>query len=166
VKRTADRPNKVLTWFDLKLAGNQREPTINEVRANISDLEMEKYIDFAPYLNTGVIAIPLHFFLKDAYTIFRTMALTHLIVVNHKNQLLGVITRKDLLGENIMLKRKRQQNRFTHRIRSAFTGKKEKRSSVEFKKEKRSSVEFKKEKRISVEFKKKVERRLDDEEVV
>jgi len=131
VKRTADRPNKVLTWFDLKQAGNQREPTINEVRANISDIEREKYIDFAPYVNTGVIAIPLHFFLKDAYTIFRTMALTHLIVVNHKNQLLGVITRKDLLGENIILKRQRQQHRFTHKIRCAFGGgeKKEKRKS-------------------------------------
>jgi len=128
VKRPTDRPSKVLTWYDLKIAGNEKEIHMDEVAVRATD--MQKFIDFAPYINTGVYSIPINFFLKDAYTFFRTMALTHLIVVNSKNHLVGVITRKDLLGDNILLKRKRQQKQIKNKIRRAIGKSREKSKSV------------------------------------
>jgi len=42
------------------------------------------------------------FHLKDVYSLFRTLALTHLVVVDDKHAIVGIITRKDLLGQNIV----------------------------------------------------------------
>jgi len=51
------------------------------------------------------------------------MALTHMVVVNHKHQLAGVITRKDLVGENITLKRRRKQKQLGFKFRNVITKK-------------------------------------------
>ena len=41
------------------------------------------------------------FFSQRTYRLFRTLGLRFLCVVNHNNQVVGIITRKDLLPESL-----------------------------------------------------------------
>ena len=51
-----------------------------------------------PYVNQSAISIQQKFSLHRTYIIFRTLGLRHLTVVNINNQVVGIITRKDLMG--------------------------------------------------------------------
>ena len=51
-----------------------------------------------PYVNQSAISIPSKFSLHRTYIIFRTLGLRHLTVVDDHNHVVGVITRKDLMG--------------------------------------------------------------------
>ncbi|ESO89755.1 hypothetical protein LOTGIDRAFT_124505, partial [Lottia gigantea] len=54
-----------------------------------------------PYINTSAFSIPANFSLQRAYILFRTMGLRHMPVVNSENHVVGIITRKDLMGFNL-----------------------------------------------------------------
>lgn len=54
-----------------------------------------------PYYNQSALAIPQKFSLKRTYVIFRTLGLRHLTVIDTKNIIKGIITRKDLMGFNL-----------------------------------------------------------------
>lgn len=56
------------------------------------------YINLGPYVNHSAASIPESFSLHRTYIIFRTLGLRHLTVVNNQNQVVGIITRKDLMG--------------------------------------------------------------------
>ena len=49
-------------------------------------------------MNVSAPAVPEHFSLHRTYIIFRTLGLRHLTVVNGHNSVVGIITRKDLMG--------------------------------------------------------------------
>lgn len=53
--------------------------------------------DFAKDMNITVYTVSEEFAVSEAYTMFRTMGLRHLVVVNEMNRLKGMITKKDLL---------------------------------------------------------------------
>lgn len=57
-------------------------------------------ISLAPYMNCSPYTVADTFSLSEAYVLFRTMGLRHLLVVNG-HDVVGMITRKDLLGQNI-----------------------------------------------------------------
>eukprot|EP00667_Euglena_gracilis_P001858 EG_transcript_1859 len=57
-------------------------------------------ISLAPYMNCSPYTVADTFSLSEAYLLFRTMGLRHLLVVNG-HDVVGIITRKDLLGQNI-----------------------------------------------------------------
>uniref|UniRef100_A0A6B2KY49 Chloride channel protein n=1 Tax=Arcella intermedia TaxID=1963864 RepID=A0A6B2KY49_9EUKA len=118
VRHRNDRTKKVLDWKELKLANNVKDK--KDTKLVVSEENMEKFIDFGPYFNTGIFALPMSFFLKDAYNLFRTMALTHLIIVNRENQLVGVITRKDLIGENLIVKNEKRKKRLKNKLKKAI----------------------------------------------
>ncbi|XP_041457216.1 chloride channel protein C-like [Lytechinus variegatus] len=67
-----------------------------------SYVEDERYqhmfINLTPYVNQSAPCIPEYFSLHRTYIIFRTLGLRHLTVVDAQNQVLGIITRKDLMG--------------------------------------------------------------------
>lgn len=50
-----------------------------------------------PYINRSAMSVQAHFSLQRTYIIFRTLGLRHLTVVDPQNQVVGVITRKDLM---------------------------------------------------------------------
>ncbi|KAK6185139.1 hypothetical protein SNE40_007435 [Patella caerulea] len=58
-------------------------------------------INLKPYINTSAFSIPKSFSLQRAYILFRTMGLRHLTVVDDENHVVGIITRKDLMGFNL-----------------------------------------------------------------
>ena len=51
-------------------------------------------IDLAPYVNSSAVAVQESFSLERTYTVFRTMGLRHLVVVDKHNHVKGVVTRK------------------------------------------------------------------------
>eukprot|EP01062_Namystynia_karyoxenos_P034828 TRINITY_DN25497_c0_g2_i1.p1 TRINITY_DN25497_c0_g2~~TRINITY_DN25497_c0_g2_i1.p1 ORF type:complete len:948 (+),score=286.76 TRINITY_DN25497_c0_g2_i1:76-2844(+) len=60
----------------------------------------ECFIDFAPYANRSPFTVQPHFSLKLTYELFTALGLRHLLVVDGR-RCLGVITRKDLLSQNL-----------------------------------------------------------------
>uniref|UniRef100_A0A8D2IQI6 Chloride channel protein n=1 Tax=Varanus komodoensis TaxID=61221 RepID=A0A8D2IQI6_VARKO len=56
------------------------------------------FINLEPYINKSAMSIQAHFSLQRTYTIFRSLGLRHLTVVDLQNQVVGLITRKDLIS--------------------------------------------------------------------
>lgn len=71
--------------------------SINEI--NISPQEMEMYIDLQPFVNPTPYIVPEDMSLTKVYNLFRQLGLRHICVVPRPSQVVGVITRKDLLPE-------------------------------------------------------------------
>jgi len=72
-----------------------RYPTINDVEMRESDRNC--WLDLRPYANTAPYTINETASIQRTYRLFRTLGLRFLCVVNHTNQVVGIITRKDLL---------------------------------------------------------------------
>ena len=67
-----------------------------------------------PYTNQSAVSIQSKFSLHRTYIIFRSLGLRHLTVVDEHNRVVGVITRKDLMGFNI-------EEKLSNIIRSVIT---------------------------------------------
>ncbi|CAN0046378.1 unnamed protein product [Scytosiphon promiscuus] len=76
-----------------------RYPTIESI--DLSDAERRMWMDLRPYVNTAPYVINESASLNRTYRLFRTLGLRHLCVVNHHNQVVGIVTRKDLLPEHL-----------------------------------------------------------------
>jgi len=61
----------------------------------------KKYLNFAPYVDISAVTVLDTFSLDKAYTLFRSMGLRHLWVLNHHGEVVGVLTKKDLMGFSI-----------------------------------------------------------------
>ena len=51
-------------------------------------------IDLGPYINSSAVAVQETFSIERTYTVFRTMGLRHLVVVDRHNHVKGIVTRK------------------------------------------------------------------------
>eukprot|EP01062_Namystynia_karyoxenos_P034827 TRINITY_DN25497_c0_g1_i1.p1 TRINITY_DN25497_c0_g1~~TRINITY_DN25497_c0_g1_i1.p1 ORF type:complete len:956 (+),score=274.77 TRINITY_DN25497_c0_g1_i1:103-2868(+) len=60
----------------------------------------ECYVDLGPYINRSPFTVQPHFSLKLTYELFTSLGLRHLIVLDGR-RCVGVITRKDLLSQNL-----------------------------------------------------------------
>eukprot|EP01065_Artemidia_motanka_P005048 TRINITY_DN12406_c0_g1_i1.p1 TRINITY_DN12406_c0_g1~~TRINITY_DN12406_c0_g1_i1.p1 ORF type:complete len:922 (+),score=168.47 TRINITY_DN12406_c0_g1_i1:58-2823(+) len=67
---------------------------------NFSPGMFECYIDLSPYINRSCFTVQHGFSLKLTYELFTSMGLRHLIVLDGK-KCVGVITRKDMLSQNL-----------------------------------------------------------------
>jgi chloride channel 7 len=114
------RLSPLVQWDTIERA-YPRYPTIEEVDMRNADrncwLDLRPYANTAPYTVNETASIqvrrsvawvgPLLFvashhmllFSQRTYRLFRTLGLRFLCVVNHNNQVVGIITRKDLLPE-------------------------------------------------------------------
>ncbi|CAF4115421.1 unnamed protein product [Adineta steineri] len=70
-----------------------RHPSIESV--HLTDEERELYCDLRPYMNLAY-TVSHHSTLPRIFSMFRGLGLRHLVVVNDKNEVVGMITRKDL----------------------------------------------------------------------
>jgi CBS-domain-containing membrane protein len=57
-------------------------------------------------MNLSVYSVNEEFAVSEAYLMFRTMGLRHLLVVGENNRLKGMITKKDLVEHNCIEKYK------------------------------------------------------------
>ena len=62
---------------------------------NISETEAQCWLDLRPYVDAAAF-INEHATIQRAYRMFRTLGLRHLCVVNHSNEVQGILTRADL----------------------------------------------------------------------
>ena len=61
-------------------------------------------IDLSQYVNTSALRIHTTFSVLRTYILFRTLGLRHLVVVDDLNRIVGMITRKNLLGHSLKKK--------------------------------------------------------------
>lgn len=73
--------------------------SLDDIQLSPGDLEM--YIDLAPFLNPSPYIVPEDMSLTKVYNLFRQLGLRHLLVVPRPSHVVGVITRKDLLIEDV-----------------------------------------------------------------
>ena len=71
---------------------------------NLSDIELSPeeqglYLDIGPFINANPYAIPEGCSLTKVYNLFRSLGLRHLVVVKQHTEVVGLITRKDLLQD-------------------------------------------------------------------
>eukprot|EP01061_Rhynchopus_euleeides_P016451 TRINITY_DN27731_c0_g1_i1.p1 TRINITY_DN27731_c0_g1~~TRINITY_DN27731_c0_g1_i1.p1 ORF type:complete len:1026 (+),score=383.43 TRINITY_DN27731_c0_g1_i1:274-3078(+) len=59
-------------------------------------------LDLIPLTNTSAFSIPDSFSVSASYYLFRGMGLRHVVVVNKFNSVVGMLTRKDLVGHAIL----------------------------------------------------------------
>ncbi|XP_046406212.1 H(+)/Cl(-) exchange transporter 7 [Ischnura elegans] len=71
-----------------------RYPTIGEV--HVSPLEQTFNIDLRPFMNRSPYSVQHSASLPRIFRLFRALGLRHLVVVNSSNEVIGMVTRKDL----------------------------------------------------------------------
>jgi CBS-domain-containing membrane protein len=60
-----------------------------------------RFVTLAPYIDQSSYRIQPTFSLERGFNLFRAMGLSHLAVVNKHNEVVGIVTRKDLTNINI-----------------------------------------------------------------
>ena len=76
-----------------------RYPSVEDVDMKMEDRSC--LLDLRPYANTAPYTINETASIQRTYRLFRTLGLRFLCVVNHNNQVVGIITREDLLPESL-----------------------------------------------------------------
>ena len=68
--------------------------------------ELDFEIFQVPYVNTSAHSIRTDMSIQRAYNMFRSLGLRHLVITDHQSQVVGIITRKDLMGYIVVSKLK------------------------------------------------------------
>uniref|UniRef100_A0A1B6HWZ7 Chloride channel protein n=1 Tax=Homalodisca liturata TaxID=320908 RepID=A0A1B6HWZ7_9HEMI len=71
-----------------------RYPTIGEI--NLTEEELRCVLDLRPFMNPSPYTVQLTSSLPRVFRLFRALGLRHLVVVNNFNEVVGMVTRKDL----------------------------------------------------------------------
>lgn len=82
-----------LTMKDFRDAYPRFQP-VRTIR--VSPLEKECFVDLQPFMNTMPHTVHEESSLSRVFHLFRALGLRHLVVVDHHNQVVGIVTRKDL----------------------------------------------------------------------
>lgn len=94
--------------------------------ADVSDLRLTQaergmYVDLRPYLNPTPFTIHVHAPGERAFELFRSLGLRHLLVTNDSHDVVGVITRHDLLASELR-KRCQEKRERRERVRDVSVG--------------------------------------------
>jgi chloride channel 7 len=92
-ERENDHSARLLTPQDFREA-YPRWPTIDTIR--LTSAEKEMWLDVRHYMNPSPLVLYEVSKLNRIFRLFRTMGLRHLGIINYNNQIVGVVTRKDL----------------------------------------------------------------------
>jgi len=92
------RLSPLVQWDTIERA-YPRYPTIEDFE--IGEADRNCWLDLRPYANTAPYTINETASIQRTYRLFRTLGLRFLCVVNHNNQVVGIITRKDLLPASL-----------------------------------------------------------------
>eukprot|EP00903_Cladosiphon_okamuranus_P010912 g10308.t1 len=88
-----------LSWSFLE-SSYPRYPSYRDIEGGIKTEDLRCLMDIAAYVQIGPHSINEHASAHRAYIMFRTLGLRHLVVVNHYNEVMGMITRENLLPEH------------------------------------------------------------------
>jgi len=84
------------TWLDLASA-YPHYPTIADIKEGLADEALKQSIDLGPFMSPTPYTIQALAPLSRVIALFRPMGLRHLPVVDKVNNIVGMITRKDLV---------------------------------------------------------------------
>lgn len=73
----------------------------NSLLSSFTPTQLEMFVDLGPYVNTSAVSVTEGFSVKLAHTVFRSLGLRHLTVLNDNHEPVGIVTRKDLMGQMI-----------------------------------------------------------------
>ncbi|KAA0157273.1 hypothetical protein FNF29_00625 [Cafeteria roenbergensis] len=90
----------LLPWSAME-RGYPRYPTAEEARAGLSEEDLSCWLDLRPYMNATPYTVHARAPLMRGYRLFRSMGLRHLIAVNDAHDVVGILTRRDLLEEHL-----------------------------------------------------------------
>jgi len=90
----------LLPWSEMERT-YPRYPTVGEARRGLGERDLESWLDLRPYMNATPFTVHARAPLMRAYRLFRSMGLRHLIVVNDAHDVVGMLTRKDLLQSHL-----------------------------------------------------------------
>lgn len=80
---------------EFSIALSRTLPDINTLP--LVEEDYDNYVDLRPYLNLSSLTVSKYFSFTEAYNMFRAEGLRHLVVVDEKNCVVGMLTRKDFL---------------------------------------------------------------------
>ena len=80
-----------------------KPPPIAELVKRLTPEELRASINIAPFMQRHPFIVHADARLSRAYRLFRTMGLRHMYITPEKPMVVGVVTRKDLSGENAAL---------------------------------------------------------------
>jgi chloride channel 7 len=80
-----------------------KSPNVEQVAPTLSREDMELSIDLTHFMQRHPFIVHADARLSRAYRLFRTMGLRHMYITPAKPQIIGVVTRKDLVEENAAL---------------------------------------------------------------
>lgn len=73
-----------------------RFPDLEDVRSSLSAEDKDKYIDLKPFINNTPYSAYDTSYYPKIFGLFRALGLRHLVIVNRNNEVVGMITRKDI----------------------------------------------------------------------
>jgi len=73
-----------------------RYPSIESVTSHITPEERDCTIDMRPVMNPSAYAVSHTSSLTRIFRLFRALGLRHLVVNNDRNEVIGIVTRKDI----------------------------------------------------------------------
>mmetsp|Transcript_7658 Transcript_7658/g.12914 ORF Transcript_7658/g.12914 Transcript_7658/m.12914 type:complete len:286 (+) Transcript_7658:3-860(+) len=74
-------------------------PDVDDITLSANDAS--GWLDLRPYMDRGPFTLNEKSTVQRAYRLFRTLGLRHLVVTNISNQVVGIVTRKELLPSHI-----------------------------------------------------------------
>uniref|UniRef100_K3W4Y1 Chloride channel protein n=1 Tax=Globisporangium ultimum (strain ATCC 200006 / CBS 805.95 / DAOM BR144) TaxID=431595 RepID=K3W4Y1_GLOUD len=87
-----------LSYRDIE-SNYPRYPTIHEIK--LDEDERDLWMDLTPYMNPTPHTVQDQTPVPRAFRLFRSLGLRHLIVLNRRNEVRGMITRKDLTPRHL-----------------------------------------------------------------
>jgi hypothetical protein len=72
-------------------------PKLGELRARLTSADLLAYIDLTSWVNRSSLIVPEHMLAAQTFSLFRSMGLRHIPVINSQKHISGVVTRLELL---------------------------------------------------------------------
>lgn len=77
---------------------NQRAAsTTDDTTSSVTGVGEQAVVDLTPYVDRSTLTVQVGFPMSKVYTLFRSLGLRHLCVVNEEGAPVGILTRKELM---------------------------------------------------------------------
>jgi len=77
---------------------NNKDVPLNKINLPLSEAQADFAMDLRPYMDRSHLVVGSSFGYMETYNIFKVLGLRHLPVVDEHNQVVGILTRHDLLS--------------------------------------------------------------------
>ena len=84
----------MLSWSELETI-YPRYPRIEDIKLSSADYDC--WMNLSPYINSSPYTVNENASVPRCYRLFRGLGLRYLVVTNRTNEVVGMVTRKDLL---------------------------------------------------------------------